>query len=70
MVPVVGTPTKRGPVYIWCSASGGGHVQGGFEAAFDADDTVLVSNAYFNGPPDANGITELRIWNQGTQVSA
>lgn len=60
----VGTPTKKGAVYIWCSASTGSHVQGGFESAADAGDTVLVKNAYFNGPPDASGITEIRIWNQ------
>lgn len=65
MVKVVGTPTKRGAVYVWCTASTGNHVQGGFEAAADAGDTVRVLNAYFNGPPDANGVAEIRIWNQG-----
>jgi hypothetical protein len=65
MVKVVGTPTKRGPVYVWCTASTGSHVQGGFESAADAGDTVRVANAYFNGPPDANGIVEMRVWNQG-----
>lgn len=65
MVKVNGTPTKRGVVYVWCSASAGAHVVGGFEAAADAGDTVRVTNAYFNGPPDANGIVEMRIWNQG-----
>lgn len=60
-----GTPTKKGPVYVWCTASTGAHVTGGFEAAADASDTVRVANAYFNGPPDANGIVEMRIWNQG-----
>ncbi len=65
MVKVNGTPTKRGAVYVWCTASTGAHVTGGFEAAADSGDTVRVTNAYFNGPPDANGVAELRIWNQG-----
>lgn len=65
MVKVNGTPTKRGPVFVWCTASTGAHLTGGFEAAADAGDTVRVSNAYFNGPPDANGIVEMRVWNQG-----
>lgn len=67
MVKVNGAavPTKRGAVYVWCSASTGAHVVGGFEAAADAGDTVRITNAYFNGPPDANGIVEMRIWNQG-----
>lgn len=60
-----GTPTKRGAVYVWCTAASGAHLPGGFEAAADAGDTVRVANAYFNGPPDANGIVEMRIWNQG-----
>jgi hypothetical protein len=65
MVKVNGTPTKKGPVYIWTSASTGAHVVGGYEAAADAGDTVRVVNAYFNGPPDAAGVVEMRIWNQG-----
>lgn len=65
MVKVNGTPTKRGQVFVWCTASTGAHVVGGFEAAFDAADTVRILNAYFNGPPDANGVVEMRVWNQG-----
>jgi hypothetical protein len=65
MVKVNGTPTKRGPVFIWTSASAGAHVVGGFESAADAGDTVRVLNAYFNGPPDAAGVVEMRVWNQG-----
>jgi hypothetical protein len=33
MVPVVGTPTKGGQVFIWYAATSGVHTQGGFEAA-------------------------------------
>lgn len=67
MVKVNGAavPTKRGAVYVWCTASAGAQVTGGFTAAADAGDTVRILNAYFNGPPDANGVVEMRIWNQG-----
>lgn len=57
--PVVGTPVLGGAVYVWCAASSGSHVQGGFEASATGGSTVPVSNAYFNGPPDANGLGEI-----------
>lgn len=59
----VGVPTKRGAVFIWCAVDSGNHKQGGFEAAATGGSTAAIANAYFNGPPDANGITEIRIWN-------
>lgn len=55
-----GTPTKKGAVYVYTAASSGNHVQGGFESAAGANLT-LVSNAFFVGPPDAAGITEIHI---------
>ncbi len=55
----VGTPTKGGAVYVYTAASTGSHVQGGLEAAAGSNLT-LISNAFFNGPADASGITELR----------
>jgi len=55
-------PTKGGAVHIWLTASAGVHVQGGFESAADAGDTIAIVNAEFNGPPDANGICEIRVW--------
>lgn len=60
---VVGTPTKRNPLFVWVAASGGGHIQGGFEAAATGGSTAAVLNGYFNGPPDASGIVEVRIFN-------
>lgn len=60
MVPVVGAPNKGGAVFIWVAASGGGHVQGGFEVQATGGSTCTLSNAYqFNSPADANGICEL-----------
>jgi hypothetical protein len=58
-----GTPTKDGAVYVYTAVSSGNHVQGGFEAAAGAN-LMLINNAVFNGPPDANGIAELRVWRQ------
>jgi len=65
MANVVGSPTKKGAVYVWAAAASGSHVLGGFESAASAGNTVRVANAYFNGPPDSNGVTEIRVWNQG-----
>lgn len=55
----VGTPTKGGAVYVFTAASTGSHVQGGLESAAGANLT-LISNAFWNGPPDTNGVAELR----------
>lgn len=60
MVFVVGTPAKGAPIFLWVAAPSGNHVTGGFEAVASGANTIqLVSNSYFNGPPDANGITEI-----------
>lgn len=63
MVPVVGEPTKGGPVYVWIAASDADHVQGGFEAEETPGSTILladpVGSISFNGPPDEYGVTEL-----------
>lgn len=61
MVPVNGNPTKGGNVYIWSAASSSPHVQGGFEASTPGGNGFQVTNAMFNGPPDANGIGEVII---------
>jgi len=58
-VPAGQTPKKSDPVYVWCTASVGVHVQGGFEAAADPLDTVKLANATFNGSPDASGNVEI-----------
>jgi hypothetical protein len=65
MVPIVntgGTPAaKGGAVFVWVAASGGGHLQGGFETAATGGSTIALPNymATFNGPADASGIGEL-----------
>lgn len=63
LVPVVGTPTLGGAVFIWTAAASGNHVVGGFEAAASAGNTSALATAsyFFNGPPDANGLVELAI---------
>lgn len=63
MANVVGAVTKRGPLFVWVAATGGGHVQGGFEAAATGGSTAAIANGYFNGPADANGVAEVRIFN-------
>jgi hypothetical protein len=62
MVPVVGNCRKGDPVFVWIAASGGGHTQGGFEAAAGgAGQTIALAGATttFNSVPDAFGIAEL-----------
>lgn len=62
MANVVGTaPTKKGAVYIWCAASTGNHIQGGFETAASAGNTAAITNAFFTGGVDANGVAEIRV---------
>lgn len=56
------SPCKLGdPVYVWCTASAGNHVQGGLENAASAGNTAAISNAEWAGPPDASGVAEIRI---------
>ncbi len=57
-----GTPTKKGAVYIWVAASSGNHVQGGFESVATGGSTAgPITNCRFNGPPGADGVTEMVI---------
>jgi len=53
--------TKGGAVFVWCAASAGAHVQGGFEVAATGGSTAAldVNRFSYNGPQDANGIVEL-----------
>lgn len=53
--------TKKGRVFIWVTADSSPHVLGGFESVAASSNTIELTNAYFNGPPDANGITEVVI---------
>ncbi|WP_158810457.1 hypothetical protein [Beijerinckia sp. L45] len=52
---------KDGPVYVRVGAASAGKPIGGFEAAADATpaNTVLLTNAVFTGPADAQGNTEI-----------
>lgn len=51
---------KGGVVNLWVAASTGAHVQGQVEAAATAGSTIVIPNTFFEGPADANGITELQ----------
>lgn len=62
MVKVVGVPTKRSQAFVWAAASAGAHVLGGFEAVATGGSTMALVNAYFNGPADANGVAELKVF--------
>jgi hypothetical protein len=61
LVPVVGAVVKGGAVFVWVAASGGGHTQGGFEAAATGGSTMALTSgrAFWNGPADSSGIAEL-----------
>lgn len=61
MVPIVGTPVKGAAVNVWVAATGGGHVQGGFEAATSGGNTITLSasTTTFQGGVDSNGIGEV-----------
>lgn len=53
-------PVKGGRVYIWCAATSGNHIQGGYETEASAGNTVRLDPRYiYNGPPDSNGVVEL-----------
>lgn len=57
-------PVKGGAVHIWIAASAGAQVQGGFSSVASGS-TITVTNAKWNGPTDANGITEIQIMAPG-----
>lgn len=63
MVPVVGAVTKGAAVFVWCAASSGSHVQGGFEAGASGGNTAALATPKFqwNGPADSTGIAELSV---------
>lgn len=60
-VPAGQTPVKGGAVYVWCAASSGSHIQGGFEASSTGGSTASLANATFNGSPDASGNVEIVV---------
>ena len=56
----VTAPAKGGRVYVWAAATSGDHVQGGFETAYSAGNTVLLDGRYtYNGGEDSTGIVEI-----------
>jgi hypothetical protein len=55
-----GAVNKGGSVFVWYTASGGGHTQGGFESAASGGNTIALSPAWsFNSPTDSTGVAEL-----------
>lgn len=54
-----GAVINGGSVYIWVAATSGGHVQGGYESVATGGSTILLPDAYYNGPADSGGVTEL-----------
>jgi hypothetical protein len=61
LVKVVGACRKGDPVFLWAAPSSGGHVQGSFEIAASAGNTIALGSGKttFNSGPDANGIAEV-----------
>lgn len=56
----VAAPVKGGRVFIWAAATAGDHVQGGYETAISAGNTVELDQRYkYNGAPDSTGVVEL-----------
>jgi hypothetical protein len=52
---------KGGQVYVWTAAASGTHIVGGFESTNPSGSGVLLTNGFFMGPADANGITEISL---------
>ena len=50
---------KGGTVYVRVANAAAGKPIGGIEAAADSTNTIVMANAYFTGPADANAITEI-----------
>ena len=64
-LPPGASVTKGGAVYVWFAATSGNNIQGGLVASATGGSTALITNAKFNGPADANGNVEVRVWSQG-----
>ena len=61
-LPSIGTqaaPVKGSAVYVRVAAVATTHTPGDFESAADGGNNVLLTNATFNGAPDANGVVEI-----------
>ncbi len=56
----VTAPVKGGRVYIWCAATSGNHLQGGYETAASSGNTVELDTRFtYNGGVDAAGVAEI-----------
>lgn len=64
-LPAGATVTLGGAVYVWFAATSGANIQGGLVASATGGSTALITNARFNGPADAQGNVEVRVWRQG-----
>lgn len=62
-LPAGQAPLPGGAVFVWCAASSGGHVQGGFEASSSGGNTAALNTSkwQWNSPVDANGVAELTV---------
>jgi len=60
---VAATPKKGDPVFVWCAATSGIHVQGGVEVVASGGNTAaLDANKFqFNGAPDSSGVVEISV---------
>lgn len=54
-----GTAALNGIVYARVAAPTGPKPLGGIEAVADSTNTIIIANAYFTGPADANGNAEV-----------
>ena len=63
-LPAGATVTKGGAVYVWFAVTSGNNIQGGLVASLTGGSSALITNAKFNGPADANGNVEVRVWQQ------
>ena len=63
-IPAGQVVNKNSPVYVWFAVSSGLNIQGQLTGAA-AGGAALITNARFNGPADADGNVEIRVWQQG-----
>ncbi len=58
---VAATPKKGDPVFVWCAATSGIHVQGGVEVVASGGNTAALdpNKFQFNGAPDSSGVVEI-----------
>lgn len=56
-----GTPRKGDPAFVWVAATSGSNVQGSFRTSASAGNTAALTNVFFNGPADANGVAEIVV---------